>query len=419
MRVVLVILLQFVFLQVWAQSQKVISILSAKHIEKVETAKSARDKLKRYKKFYSKDSSAIIKEAEQYWKHKFDSVSKLLPSDSTKGLNDSLRSLIALKYDSAALQMVKDSVRRKAMSMYGSKLENLSDYQDKLGEYQEKYEWIKNEGYAEVLKSKLETLSLNRIGQMGELSMLKAKLSQVDKLQQDYEKLSSQVNDSVALKELAKEKATQLASDYLEDHPELLNAAKRKMDVLFKKYSVLTNSNDLQGAVKRTSLTGKPLKERLYFAANFQLLSYQPVTIDFSPALGYRINTRLIVGLGGTYRQSFSDSIPKLSADVFGYKVFSSYDIPGNFFLYSEFARNAAKVQHESGLHAPRIFHNALLLGLGRKFRIHTKVDMTIVATYNFLKKDNDPIYPSPWIVRVGFQLNELGFSKPQAFFRR
>lgn len=199
---------------------------------------------------------------------------------------------------------------------------------------------------------------------------------------------------------MAKDKAAQLASDYLEDHPELLNGAKRKMDFLYKKYSVLTNSNDLQNAVKRTSLTGKPFKERLHVASNFQLLSYQPVTIDFSPSLGYRINTRLIVGIGGTYRQSLT--------------IFLAIS-----FYILNFARNTTNVQQESKSPSPRIFHKALLLGLGRKFRIHTKVDMTLVVAYNFLKQPNDPIYPSPWIIRVGFQLNELGFTKPKAVLGR
>lgn len=421
MRVTLILILQLFFLKLGAQSPNVISILSAKHIEKVESAKSARDKLKRYKKFYSKDSTAILKEAEKYWRHKFDSITNSLPVDSSgiEIINDSLRSLIKLRYDSATLQKVKDSIRNKAVNMYGSKMDNISGYEDKVEAYQQKYESIKNKEYETILKSKIETLSLNRIGQTGELSKLKDNFRQVDKLRQDYTNLTTEANDSVAIKEMAKDKAEQLASDYLEDHPELLNAAKRKMDFLYKKYSVLTNSNDLQSAVKRTSLTGKPFKERLYAASNFQLLSYQPITFDFSPALGYRINTRFIVGIGGTYRQSFSDSIPKLSADVFGYKVFSSYDIPGNFFLYSEFARNTTKVKKESQSTVSRTFHNALLLGLGRKFKIHTKVDMTLVAAYNFLRQANDPIYPSPWIIRIGFQLNELGLSKPKPFFSR
>jgi hypothetical protein len=59
-----------------------------------------------------------------------------------------------------------------------------------------------------------------------------------------------------------------------------------------------------------------------------------------------------------------------------------------------------------------RLWSPAAFLGVGRKFAVHKKVDMTVVAMYNFLHKTGDPIYPRPFVVRFGFQLSEIAFLK-------
>lgn len=87
-----------------------------------------------------------------------------------------------------------------------------------------------------------------------------------------------------------------------------LEAVKKKMKVDKQKYSQLGNSQDMSTAIKRKSLKGAPLKQRIYFGGNFNINSTDPVILDFSPQLGYYLNRKWIIGAGFTYRNSFSST---------------------------------------------------------------------------------------------------------------
>ena len=117
------------------------------------------------------------------------------------------------------------------------------------------------------------------------------------------------------------------------------------------------------------------------------------------------------MGIGGTYRQTFGEKTLSLAPRVFGYKAFVSYDLFSNFFVYSEFGRNTSGVETIND-HSTRIWKNVFLAGAGRKFRVHKKIEMTTLVAYNFLHQYQDPVYPTRWVVRIGFQTSELAFLK-------
>ena len=125
------------------------------------------------------------------------------------------------------------------------------------------------------------------------------------------------------------------------------------------------------------------------------------------PQAGYKFNTRFVVGVGGSYRAAFKDSIHGLVSKTVGYKAFSSYDVIGNFFLYTEFNRNTlGRIIIETGGHL--IWKNSWLVGAGKKISVSPKLDMTMVVAYNFFYKPGDPLYPRPLVVRVGFQSSDV-----------
>ena len=241
-------------------------------------------------------------------------------------------------------------------------------------------------------------------GQMGEADKLKGLANQYSG-SMDIE----QLQDSVYLREQAKKKAEELATEYLEQRPEIMQAAQRKMKLLMKTYSIVPNSNDLSTATKRVSLKGRTITERLQVAANFQVISLKPISIDFSPQVGYKFNSRFVVGVGGLYRKTFKDSLRAISPDAFGYKAFTSYEVLGKFFLNGEFGRNSPGVKLIEG-NSQRTWEKTLLLGVGRKMLVHPKIEMTLMVGYNFLHQNGDTVFPKPWVVRVGFQTSELAF---------
>ncbi|HRK55673.1 MAG TPA: hypothetical protein PK185_17285 [Cyclobacteriaceae bacterium] len=255
--------------------------------------------------------------------------------------------------------------------------------------------------------------------QLSKASELEGQLHQYknyDPWDNEYKAKVDQLADSAYVRDQLKRKAEDLAAEYLSENRELLQAAKNRMDVLMKKYAIVPNSNDLTSAVKRTSLKGRPFRERLLVGTNFQVLSLEPLAIDFSPLLGYKFNSNFVMGVGGTYRQTFSDSLPSISPDVLGYGVFARYAVIHNFFANVEYSVNAVKRVNSEVLNG-RTNEKILILGVGRKFLVHQKVDMTVIVGYNFLHTTNSALYRSPWSVKVGFQTSDMAFlrKKPNA----
>lgn len=121
--------------------------------------------------------------------------------------------------------------------------------------------------------------------------------------------------------------------------------------------------------------------------------------------------------MGGNYRQSFGDSLPRLSPDVLGYKFFSDYDVVRDFFVHGEFDRNATGFEKRES-YFKRIWTNAAFLGIGRKIRIHPRIDITMLFLYNFLYDHPDPVYPKKWNIRIGFQTSRLAMFKRKPTFK-
>jgi hypothetical protein len=264
----------------------------------------------------------------------------------------------------------------------------------------------------------LKSLAANKSQEQAE-RMLEGNLmnnSELKKLN-EYRKQLDQLKDSPAeyQKKLEqyknKENLEKEVKDYLAKDPTKFKLLQTKMSTLMKKYSFIENSNDLSTAIKRTSLKGRPFRERLLIATNFQIIATQPFSIDLAPMIGYKFNSKFSAGLGGTYRQTFKDSIPSLSPNVWGLKSFISYDVFKTFFAYGEGDLNTPGLKSIEGK-SFRIWSPAVFIGIGKRFNLHKNVDVTTIVLYNFLSKNRDSIYPEPLIFRVGFQLSELALKK-------
>ncbi|MFN3840774.1 MAG: hypothetical protein ACK4RF_08705 [Cyclobacteriaceae bacterium] len=402
--------------QAFSQTEVARNFLPAKDIRKVEAAGMAREKLKQYKKLYAKDSLRRLKEEARNLRKRSDSLWRLrehlpdssgLTIDSTYILGhgvqlpDSITNLLAVDSIAGFRDLLTDS---------------LADYSQLAKMYKDKYAAYGNvDTVKRFVRSEASGWANNYIENLLEIKELKQYDEQVKNfrpLQNEYKRQVEALNDSAYRKEQARKIAEEIAADYLATHPEIMQPAKKKFDGLMKKYAVVPNSSDLSSARKRTSLQGYLLRERLYVATNFQVLSIRPFSIDFAPAVGYRFTARLVAGTGVTIRKTFDQPQPDMTPEVFGYKVFGSYDILSTFFVYSEVARNSTLVTINDQFSAARIWELSLAAGIGRQFLIHPKIEMTLLVTYDFLHKPGNITYPSPWSIRVGFQLSELALLK-------
>jgi hypothetical protein len=315
----------------------------------------------------------------------------------------------------AGVSTLKEDLKNKLGE--NSQIKEVQDLKDEVGKYSGDFKQYNQ--YANMTPDSLLHVGMGRLEKEVETQVLKAaggedfqkQVTGFTQKQNQYKNQLNSLSDSAARKEMAKQKADELAMQYISDNPGIMQTAQKKMNLLMKKYSFVSNSNDLSSAVKRTSLSGRTFKERLVVAGNFQILSIDPISIDFAPQVGYRFNSLFSMGIGGTYRKTIRNNNPNLAPEVLGYKGFISYDIVKSFFAYGEYAQNSPGVAIQEGV-SKRIWKPAALLGVGRRMSVHKKVDMTVVALYNFAHTIGDAIYPRPFMVRFGFQLSDTALLK-------
>ncbi len=392
-----------------AQAQTLNVQLSEKHLNKIEKAEDGRTKLKKYRKFYSKDSLKQAKRLKKYWKQKSDSLAKAkrrellgkykeeyagnLPQpDSSLPTRDGLQKAKSELPQSAALNEAQQELHNLA----GGDLGNLKN-KDSLASYAGSY-----------AQQKVE----KQVGQLGEMQTLQQQqqeLQDIQQLPQQYKKEYEGYTDPEKLKEEGKTMATEKAAAFMAQHGEKLEVVQKKISHLQRKYISLPNSNDLSTAVKRTSLKDHSFRERLVIGGNFNINNIKPLSLDLSPQLGYRFNKRFIVGIGGTYRQTFTDSLkvsPAIPANSYGFRAFSSYDVFKSFFAYGEYEQMSKEIT--AGDRKQTEWVDGLLLGIGREISVHPKLNMNVMMLYNLINEQENPIYGRRWVMKVGFQLSEL-----------
>jgi hypothetical protein len=239
----------------------------------------------------------------------------------------------------------------------------------------------------------------------------------------EFAGLKSQISgwqNKDSLEAAGKAKLKEEAIDHLASHADKLTGAQQKLSKLLNKYKEFSNSNDLSDAVKRTSLKGATWKERLVLGGNFNVVSTEPLSLDFSPLIGYKLNTKFYMGVGMNYRQTFGDSIRyvwKLSPSNTSYRLLANYDIIKNFFLYAEWERAGTKIL----VNDTRVkrWVNNYFIGAGKKLLIHPKLYMTLTALYNLNNEKFNPTYPRRFQFRLGFQTSDLAFRKKKIHYRR
>lgn len=211
---------------------------------------------------------------------------------------------------------------------------------------------------------------------------------------QDQIKEATQVNQSKAK-----------GVNYFEGKEDVLAKAMDQSSELKKKYSKVVNSNDLSTATKRNSLEGTSFLGRLVFGGTFQIHIDEQSSIDLNPELAYRINKKWDVGIGGNYRvnAAIDDLLGAIKDQkVYGYRIFTEYQLYKSFYGHVEFESLAAKAVGVNSDDSSVQWNNSLFAGIERRFSLGDRVEAQISLLFNFLYDDN-PLYNSPWNVRFGF----------------
>ncbi len=176
--------------------------------------------------------------------------------------------------------------------------------------------------------------------------------------------------------------------------------------LLKNKFTELPDRRKPEEGTKRNSLEKASLRDRIYFGGNLNVTSTDPFIVDFGLQLGYWIKVKWLAGVGFTFREQFDQRNTLLTGDSWGRSVFSRYDLPKDFFAYTELEQKIneslfSKPKQDEGLTQPE-WQQAWLAGLGKEFNIRF-LRMQIMLLYDFTWRTND-MYSRPFVTKLGFQ---------------
>ncbi|WP_421898639.1 hypothetical protein [Marinoscillum sp.] len=191
-------------------------------------------------------------------------------------------------------------------------------------------------------------------------------------------------------------------------NPQDLAQLQQKLTKLKSKYISIPDLSNPDSGVKRNSLKGRPLKDRIYLGGNVAIQSTDPIILDSDIQLGYKVNKDLAFGAGFKWRESFHtpDSLTALSKDAHGYSLFVSHQLPKSFFAYGEYGtvcnRSLFGEREVKGS-----WQHEYLVGLGRQFKVNRFLDLTVLFLYDFNHRNNTT-HPRPFVMRMGYRIQKL-----------
>lgn len=388
----------------FVEIQKIDSTLLKNTSDKAETI--AKDSLKK------KISSPLKTEVKK-------SIS-LYPTDSllvkrakttlTQAARDSLDSYVDLPeitFDSTTSEQIKSEAKIKAKAAIEkvAKTEIPEVQVDSITTQSLKKEVVKHS--EDALK---DTDEFNALESMEENKAL----AEMEQHKTKLVKTQDEINQAGAQKQL-KQKMTAKAKEYIAANASQITQAQIQMSSLKKKYSSMPNSNDLSSATKRTSLKGESLWKRLVIGGNFNISKANPLSIDLSPVLGYKINKLSEIGATGAYRAQLEvdKSLQASNPNVYGYSIFANHMLYKGFFGYLEGERlrtTEFTMDPQGNLETdmPSMkWKQTLLVGIGRSFNISRWLEVQTLMLVNVLHDNKDGLYGSPVIFKTGLRLRK------------
>lgn len=325
------------------------------------------------------------------------------PDTTSIGMADSLKNLSFEEYYTAERERYLEENGYTNMSL--DSLGQIYD-QDSLSSYARAY----SQQRIDLLKKESES-HMNQMARDAGLGLVDENAAEFNKaknIPKNYQEKYGQYSNLDSLKMASVEKGR----EFLTGNPVAVAAAQDKITKMKKKYSSVLNSNDLSTATKANSMTGRPLTDRIFLGGNFQFSHTEPFTIFFDPMIGYKINKRLVAGVGTRFQFSFGEydtlanNYNKKKSEL-SYKVFTNYDIFRNFYLTTEFENNKILLsQTDKG--ASYTWTPSLFAGIGKSFSISYGFNGYISVVYDFLHNPAQSVYSSPFAVRFGLGLPGL-----------
>ena len=260
---------------------------------------------------------------------------------------------------------------------------------------------------SENVSKEIEDVVLNQ----REIKELKIQEAEANEQQQalldqkeEIESNANKAKDIKSIKQEFRQKLDEQLAKSLIDHREIIKTTQNKINKY--KNNPYYRIGDYQKG-ERKKINNKPFAERVAFGTNFQVNSWNPVSIDLAPQISYLFLPNLRIGLGATYRFVFSldsSNLP-INENTHGYKSFLEWDGFRKIFLHAEYELRKEKEKNPYTDQLSPYWEEYILAGIGRRFKFSSLVKGSSSLLYNFNYK-NGTSYASPWIFRMGAEIN-------------
>ena len=383
--------------------------VSEKHLKKVDRAKDARSKLSAYKKLYSKDS---LKAAKKAWKtYKKEHKDSLKQVGRWREAKLKQREILlgewppeTKKYD---LDTLNWPAPRDSLDWAMQELAKRGEFTEIQIIY-EAYGQYDSMHWEQYKPDSLNIDSLDLVERFQMKERLQKYLPEELKQESDYT-IDQQLQHG-AIDEFGNVQSIDRSgvADFFKNvDPKEFSKSQVSLAAAKEKFVELPDLSKEEEGIKRNSLKGEPLKNRIFLNGNVALQSTDPIIIDLNIQLGYRWTKKLSSGIGVILREQFSndsDSTSSITGDSHGLSFFTNYDIAKGFFLYGEFqAVNSRSLFAESSQASS--WEYAVLAGIGRRFQISSKISLSVSLLYD-LNYRNNTLNRRPLTPRIGYNIS-------------
>ena len=152
----------------------------------------------------------------------------------------------------------------------------------------------------------------------------------------------------------------------------------------------------------------KTLWRRLQYGLNFQSLPSTyvfPATSDIGASLGYKLNDRIIIGVGISYKLGWGKDIQHIaiSGQGAGLRSYMEVKIKSSFSAYGGFEYNYQQIIYSlAQINNLNYWTKSGLVGLTKQYHISSKVKGELQLLFDFLSYQQVP-KTQPIIFRVGY----------------
>jgi hypothetical protein len=148
-------------------------------------------------------------------------------------------------------------------------------------------------------------------------------------------------------------------------------------------------------------------QDKVFFGGGFGLSGGTwGTSISLSPIVGYRVTSRLSLGVGATYQyykfKSPYGTAYDYSDNRYGGQVFASMMLIKQIFAYAEYSFLNYSYDGDNN---DRRNVDRFPLGLGIAQPIGPRSSLNLVAAYDVLWESNNGPYGSPWVFTVYFSI--------------